>query len=155
MTLPSWARPATAWSRNALLLRGQLAGSSGRRAEGPAERRQHLAGVARVEQIDRGRVLALDEADFQLAHEPADGQPEVVADQDEALHPPAVALPQGLHQLGVLLPSRLACSHCSNWSSTISTFLPGGEALAPAQGGQRLHQAQVRPAGRDSASAGR
>ena len=38
-----------------LLLRGVKCRALGKRAEGPAERRQHLAGVARVEEIDQGR----------------------------------------------------------------------------------------------------
>ena len=33
----------------------------------------------------------------------------------------------------VFSSSFLACSHCSNWSRTISTFLPVGNALSPAQ----------------------
>ena len=33
-----------------------------------------------------------------------------------------------------------ACSHCSNWSSTIRTFLPGGQRLAAAQACQRPGQ---------------
>ncbi len=48
----------------------------------------------------------------------------------------------------VFSSSFLACSHCSNWSRTISTFLPDGNALAPAQGRQRLLQAQVGGQGR-------
>jgi hypothetical protein len=90
MTLPSWARPATAWSR---------------KAPGPAEPGQHLAGVQQVEQIDEPGVLPLQHPDLQRLHEPADGQPEVVAHHDEALYPAPVALPQGLHQLRALVPA--------------------------------------------------
>ncbi len=42
----------------------------------------------------------------------------------------------------MLVSSFLACSHCSNWSSTISTFWPG-ETLAAAQGRERLFKTQI------------
>ena len=48
------------------------------------------------------RVLAFNKANLQLPHEPADGHPEIIPHHDDALHPAAVALPQGLHQFGVL-----------------------------------------------------
>ena len=40
--------------------------------------------------------------DLKPLHEPAQRQPEVVPDHHDALHPFAVALTQGVHQLGVL-----------------------------------------------------
>lgn len=72
------------------------------RPEGPAERGQHLLGVARRKEIGRRRVVSFEQANFQIAHEPCRRHPEIVADHDDTLHPAAVALPQGLHQLGVL-----------------------------------------------------
>ena len=48
----------------------------------------------------------------------------------------------------VFCSSFLACSHCSNWSRTISTFLPDGNALPTAQCRQRLFQTQVVGQGR-------
>jgi hypothetical protein len=69
----------------------------------PAEGRQHLAGVPGVEQVHRGGVLALQQQDFQLAHEARDRHPEVVANQDQGLDVPAVALAQGPDQVAVVL----------------------------------------------------
>ena len=56
-----------------------------------------------VEQVDRGRVLALDEADLQVPHEPGRRHPEVVADHHDRLDVLAVALAQGGDQLRVRL----------------------------------------------------
>ena len=75
-----------------------------------------------------------------------DRHPEVVPDQDAGLDPAAVALPQGLHQLGVSVAA-LACSHCSNWSSTISTFWPGAQPRPRRSSGQRA-STRPRPSGR-------
>jgi hypothetical protein len=88
-----------------LLLGRPLGRVGGEPSEGPAELRQDLAGVARVEQVHGGEVVPLDDADFQVAHEPGRGHAEVVADQGQALHVLSVALPQGLDQLGVLFRS--------------------------------------------------
>ena len=48
----------------------------------------------------------------------------------------------------VFSSSFLACSHCSNWSRTISTFLPDRNALPSAQCRQRLFQTKVGRQGR-------
>ena len=53
-----------------------------------------------VEQVDRRRVFALDQADFQPLHEPGRRHPEIIADQDDRLNVLAVALPQRGDQLG-------------------------------------------------------
>ena len=92
---------------------------------GSAERRQDLAGVQQVEEIDQGDVRVRFQVDLQVAHEPARGHPEVVADharspgrarrRTAAGRRPARCSPR---------PCR-AKSHCSNWSSTSSTFWPG------------------------------
>ncbi len=59
--------------------------------------------MAEVEKINEGRVLALEQLNFQVRHEPADREPEIVPDQDERLQMLAVALTQGGGQLGVFL----------------------------------------------------
>ena len=41
-------------------------------------------------------------SNFQLPHESDHRHPEIIPHHDDALHPAAVALPQGLHQFGVL-----------------------------------------------------
>ena len=65
-------------------------------------------------------------SNFQFGDEPGHRHPEIVPDHHDALHPPTVALTKGLHQVPCFARSFLACSHCSNWSRTISTFLPTG-----------------------------
>jgi hypothetical protein len=69
-------------------------------AQGPPQRAQHLPGVPRVQKVDQRAVLPFPQGDLQFAEKPADGQPEVVADKDQALDRLAVALPQGLDQFG-------------------------------------------------------
>ena len=56
-----------------------------------------------VEEVDGGRVLAFDEADLQVPHEPGRRHPEIVADHHDCLNVLAVALPQSGDQLCVLL----------------------------------------------------
>src|SRR5262249_1498846 len=54
----------------------------------PPKAGQHLARVLRVEQIHGGRVVVLPQRHLQLvAEEARDRHPEVVADQDQRLHP--------------------------------------------------------------------
>ena len=102
MTLPSWARPATAWSRNRSCSGVSSAGLAGSRPKARPNAARTLRAWPRVEQVHGGEVVPFDDADLQVVHEPGRGHAEVVADQDQALHVLAVALPQGLDQLGVL-----------------------------------------------------
>ena len=103
MTLPSWAKPGHGLIQET--------------ASGPCSFRRGFSGSlpkarpnaastfrawSQVEEIDQRRVLAFDESDLQLPHEPGHRHPEIVPHHDDALHPPAVALPQGLHQFRVL-----------------------------------------------------
>jgi hypothetical protein len=69
----------------------------------PAKGGQDFAGMKRIEKIDQVRVPAFHYLDFHGFHEPADRQPEVIPNQNDGLQPSAVALPQGLHQFGVLI----------------------------------------------------
>ena len=75
-----------------MLLRAGLGWLLGQDGVGPAEGRQDTPGMARVEEIDRGRVFAFDQADFQVAHEPGRRHPEVVAHRDNGLEARTVAL---------------------------------------------------------------
>ena len=83
--------------------------------------------------------------------------PEVVADQDEALHVLAVALPQGLDQLGVLLrplgvqPLLELVEHQQHLLAA-----RGGRPRGPGAAAARRASRSARgcPAGRGSASAG-
>ena len=79
----------------------------------------------RSKQIDRGRVLALDQPDLQVPHEPRRRHPEIVAYHHDRLDVLAVALPKRGDQLRVLPRLRRAKSHCSNWSRTSKHFLSG------------------------------
>ena len=61
-----------------------------------------------VEQVDRREVMALDDRRLELAQEPRRGHREVVAHHDDRLDLAAVALAEGVHQLGVGLgPARV------------------------------------------------
>ena len=68
------------------LVLGNLVRLGGQRAEGPAERGQHILRMADREEIDCRRVLPLDEPQFQRLHEARGRHPKIVADQGEALH---------------------------------------------------------------------
>jgi hypothetical protein len=124
------------------LLSAHRGGARRKSAEGTPKSRQHLPGVVEVEQVGQGRVLTLEQIDLQFDHEPRRRQPEIVSHHHHALDAPAVTLPQGLHQLRVLL------------------FLPGvqpllelvqddqhllarRQALPAAQGGQGFFQPQI------------
>ena len=58
--------------------------------------------MVEIEQVDQGNVLTGDQIHFQIAEEPADGKPEIIAHQNQALHVFAVAVPQRLDQFGVV-----------------------------------------------------
>ena len=117
--------------------------SLGQRPVGPPERRQHLAGVAQVEEIDDGDVLIGDQVDLQVAHEPGGRHPEVVADQDDRLDVLAVALPQRGDQLRVLLapPGEQPLLELVEDQQHL---LAGAEHPPPPQRGQRIDQARPR-----------
>ena len=102
--------------------------SFGQCAKRPAKRGQHLLGMREIEQIDQPPCSALEQVDFQVAHEPADRHPEIVAHHDNALHPARRRIAAGPAPVPCFPLPCLACSHCSNWSRTISTFLPTGVA---------------------------
>ncbi len=71
--------------------------------ESSAKGCQHLFSVTKRNQVHQRTVLPFDQSDFQIPQKPADSKPEVVPHHDHALRPATVALPQGLHQFGVLL----------------------------------------------------
>ena len=88
---------------NAFSAADRLPGWSGSSAEGLAESRQDLDGVTGIEEVDRREVVALDDRGFQLAHEARGRHREIVPHHDDGLQLPAVALAQGVDQLGLLL----------------------------------------------------
>src|SRR5207253_4097579 len=65
---------------------------------GQAKCGQHLSGMQQVEEIDRCKIVTLDKPHLQCAHEASRRHAEVIPHHHNALQPPAVALPQGLHQ---------------------------------------------------------
>ena len=71
-----------------------------------------------------------------------DRHPEIIPHHDDALHPAAVALPQGLHQFGVLF-FLLGVQPLLELVEDDQHLLADGNALAPAQCRQRLFQTQV------------
>ena len=72
---------------------------------GGPKRPQHLAGMARIEEIDGNGILSEDQLGFQVIEERRCRHPEVVPHHHNRLRMLAVALPQGGDQFGVLLAS--------------------------------------------------
>ena len=95
MTLPSWASPATAWSRNASAPRSDRR-PLGQRADRPGRTPPAPSGVLRVEQIHRGDVLALDQVDLQSRMKRVAAIQKSSRTMTIALDALAVALAQGL-----------------------------------------------------------
>ena len=58
--------------------------------------------MAKVEEVGRPKVLPLDEPHLERLHETRRRHSEIVAHQDETLHPRAVAMPECLDQFGLL-----------------------------------------------------
>jgi hypothetical protein len=56
-----------------------------------------------IEQIHQGAVFAFNQADFQFTHEPAGGEPEIIAQEHHSLNPRTVALAESGHQFRVPL----------------------------------------------------
>ena len=136
-------KPGDGLVEEGVLLGGQRASVFGQNTVGPAECREDLAGVQRVEEVGQGAVLSLEEPDFQVAHEPARGEPEVVADHHDGLEMLAVALPQRGDQLGVGLvpPGEQPLLELVEHEQHL---LAGPEATPPAQGGQGVDQPEFR-----------
>ena len=98
--------------------------------------------MQQVEQVDGGRVLALDEADLQVPHEPGRRHPEVVADHDDRLDVLAVALPQRGDQLGVLLVPA-GEEPLLELVEDQQDLLARPQHPAPPQGGQRIDEVRA------------
>ena len=92
------------------------------------------------------RVLPFDEREFPALHEPAHGQPKIVPHHDDGTVPARRRNAAGPATSSVSSSFRLACSHCSNWSRTMSTFLPGLATRALPQRRQRLRTGRGRSA---------
>ena len=87
-----------------------------------------------IEEIDQRTVLPFDQPNLQFPHETAHRQPEIVPHHDDALHPPAVTLPQGLHQFRVLL---LPFSHGATARTGRGRSAPSCPPEYPALGAMR------------------
>src|SRR5262249_1312724 len=70
-------------------------------ARGPAKFTQHFASVERIEEINKPGIFAFHKANFHCLHEPADGEPEIIPHQDEALDSSPIALSQRLHEFRI------------------------------------------------------
>ena len=122
------------------MLPGRFPGNVGQGAEGPSEGCEHLLGVSHREEVHGRRVPPLDQRDLQLAHEPGRRHPEIVPDQDQALDPSPVALPQRLHQLALgRLPPRV--QPLLELVQHDEDLLARGQNLAAAQARHRRRQA--------------
>ena len=86
-----------------------------------------------VKQIDCRGVVTFNQWNFEGLHEPRERHPEVVTHHHDALDPDPVALAQAPERAGCRDGDSWACSHCSNWSSTINTLRPCDTEL-PAAG---------------------
>ena len=60
-----------------------------------------LRAWSKSKQIDQSTVLTFNKPNFQFPQEPTHRHPEVIPHHHDALHSATVALPQGLHQIGV------------------------------------------------------
>ena len=125
-----------------LLLPGHIFTIFRKRAKRLTESRQHFSGMTQVKQIRGGKVAALNELDLQLPEKANQGHPKIIAHQDEALHPTAVALPQRLHQLRVrfVFPGMQPLFELVQDQQD---FLGAGIGRAKAQRRQRLFQAEI------------
>ena len=103
--MPSSARPAATELMNSLSIGGQVAWLGRKLAEGLPEFRQDLDRVTWIEEVDRREVVALDDRGFQIAHEARGRHRKIVSHHDDGLQLSAVALSQGMDQLGLLLAS--------------------------------------------------
>ena len=61
--------------------------------------------MAGIEEIHQGAVLPFEQADLQVPHEPAGGEPEIIPHQHDRLNMLAIAVPKSGDQFRVLLTS--------------------------------------------------
>ena len=141
MTLPSWASPDTACFKNSFC--SLLASPAF--SESLPKARPKAASTFRAWSMSnrstRADVLPFDQPDFQIAQESADGQPKIVPDHHDALHLAPIALPQGLHQFGMLFVF-LRMQPLLELVEDDQHLLARWNALTTAQRRQRLFQAQ-------------
>ena len=117
-----------------LVLGPEPVGSRRQSPVGPAERCQYDPRVRRVEQVHQCAVFSFDQPDLQGPHEPAGGEPEVVAHQDDGLHVLTVALTEcvGQTRAAPRLDSRRATARTGRARSALS-----GRGAAPAPAAAR------------------
>ena len=154
MTLFSWAKPGHRLVQETPSVPCSISlGFSGSLPNARPNAASTFRAWSRSKRSTKATVPAFEQPNLQISQKPADGEPEVVAHHDDALHPPAVALPQGLHKFRVLL-LLLGVQPLLELVEDDQHFLAGWNALAPAQRRQRLFQPRL--AGRpDSVSADR
>ena len=122
-----------------LVILAEIARGFGQRPVGPPECHQDFPGMTGIEKVHQGAVLSFDQADFQVAHEPAGGEPEIIPDQHHGLDMLAIAVPERGDELGV----RLAPPGMEPLLELVEDqeHLPlGRQEAAPAQVGQRIDQ---------------
>ena len=61
--------------------------------------------MAGIEEIHQGAVVPFDQSDFQVPHEPAGGEPEIIPHQHNRLHMLAIAVTKSGDQFRILLAS--------------------------------------------------
>jgi len=104
--------------------------------------------VRRVEQVDHPGVHPLDDPHLQRLHEPGDGHPEVVPDHEHAPEADPVALPQRLHQGGVVV-DRGGVEVLLELVEEDRDLAPLGDVLAAPDRGGRRDQVELGRQGRE------
>ena len=103
---------------------------------------QHLAGMPRAEEVNRGAIGSLKKPYFKLAHEPRYRHPEVIPYHQDTLQTSAVALPQRPSERRVFL-SPVGVHPLLELVDEEDDLLTGGNPLAAPKRGERFHEVAV------------
>src|SRR6516165_3825796 len=98
--------------------------------------------MAGIKQIDQSNVLIRYQIDFQFTHEPAGGEPEIIAHQHEYLDPLTVALTQSGDQVRVRLTA-LGMEPLLELIQDQQHLAPWRQQAASPQVYQRIDQPQI------------
>ena len=130
------------------LLPAQLGRSGGKGLEGSAKRGQDPGRMPRLKQIDRRAVLPLGKPYIELLQELGHGHPEVVTDNQQRLHPCAVALSEGFDQ-PCLLMNGVSMKPLLELVDDDQELAAGRQPVPPADLGQKPRQIEFRREARD------
>ena len=97
--------------------------------------------MAGIKEIHESAVLPFDQSDFQVAHEPAGGEPEIIPHHHNRLNMLAIALPKGGDQFRVLL-TPLGMEPLLELIQDEQHLALGWQDATPPQACQRINQPQ-------------